>query len=114
MKNLRAERFYLQGAIDMLLRLKGGYDMYLIPLEKRYSKTEADIYEYFPVTNLSKRRLIGDGVFNLLINDRKSLRRFLLEDYGGLRIKSAERNKNGKITRFEIELTDNDTNATME
>ena len=108
MINLHAETLYLQGARDMLLRLKSGYDMYLIPSEKWYSKTEADKYEYFPVANTNKRRLIGDAVQNLLISDRKSLSRFLLEDYGGLHIKSVERDKKGKITRLEIELIDND------
>lgn len=102
---------YLQGARDMLLRIKGGYDMYLIPSEKCTAKKVTDYgtsYLYFPVANLSKRRLIGDGVLNLLINDRKSLSRFLLEDYDGLRLKSVERDKKGKIIRLEIELTGND------
>lgn len=115
MKRLNAETVYLQGARDILLQLIDDYDMYLIPSEKLYSKTEADKYEYFPVMNITKRKLVGEAVLDLLINDRKSLSRFLLQDYDGLRVTSVKRDKNGKITQFKIELKDNndDTDTTM-
>lgn len=109
-KNLHLESFYLQGARDLLLRLQNDFDMYLIPSEK--CKTEPspylpnvdEQYNWFPINNTSKRKIVGKGLMNTLLSDRESLARFLQGDYDSLQVTAVERDKKGKVKSLTIKV----------
>lgn len=112
--NLHEESIYLQGAIDILLRLKDDFEMYIIPAKKlkrkyknediSYTNTVQATYEWFPVNNTEIRKVLGDGLLKCLLYDRQSLLRFLLGDYESLQIQSVERDKKGKVINCKIEI----------
>lgn len=102
--SLHQESLYLQGARDLLLRLQHDFDMYLVPCEKLYSKTDVNRYEYFPVNNTSKRKIVGKGLLKALLSDRESLVRFLQGDYDSLQVTAVERDKKGKIKSLTIKV----------
>lgn len=102
--SLHQESLYLQGARDLLLRLKDDFDMYLVPSEKLYSKTDISRYEYFPVNNTTKRKLIGKGFLDALISDRESLNGFLQGGYSNLQVIAVKRDKKGKIIDIKIKV----------
>lgn len=104
MLNLHEESIYLQGARDLLLRLQGDFDMYVVPLEKLYSKKEPEKYEFFPIGNTAKRKLVGEALVNALLSRRESLVRFLQGNYRELKIKGVKTNKKDKIEKLEIEV----------
>ena len=112
--NLHEESIYLQGARDILLRLKDDFEMYIIPAKKmkrakvidniEYRNIIQSEYEWFPVNNTGIRKVLGDGLLKCLLYDRQSLLRFLLGDYKSLQIQSVERDKKGKIINCKIEI----------
>lgn len=104
MLNLHEESIYLKGARDLLLRLQDDFDMYVVPLEKLYSKKEPEKYEFFPIGNTAKRRLVGEALTNALLSHRESLVRFLQGNYRELKIKGVKTNKKDKIEKLEIEV----------
>lgn len=106
--NLHEESLYLQGARDILLRLKDDFEMYLVPSVKCKTKPspylpngEAD-YCWFALQNSAMRRQVGKSLLNALINDRESLNRFLQGDYEALQVDGVTRDKKGKITELKI------------
>lgn len=109
-KNLHLESIYLQGARDILLRLRDDFDMYLIPSIKcRVKKSEflpyeEEPYEWFPLSNTKTRKIVGKALLETLLYDRISLVRFIQGDYRYLEVKSVERDKKGKITNLKIEV----------
>lgn len=106
-KNLHLESFYLQGARDLLLRLQNDYEMCLIPSVKCKcnAKFSGDApYDYFPLNNTNTRNLVGKGLVNALLQDRKSLVRFLSGDYNGLQGSVLKRDKKGKVIELKIEV----------
>lgn len=108
--NLHFESLYLQGARDILLRLKDDFDMYLIPLiqckmkPSEFFPKEATNLMWFPLNNPYRRKLIGKGLLNTLINDRESLKNFIQGIYSDLHVTAVKRDKKGKITELTIKI----------
>lgn len=107
--NLHDEAIYLQGARDVLLRLKDDYAMYLVPSVKCERKEEcreegkAD-YEYFPLRDRTLRGLLGDAMIRCLTMDRESLVRYLQGDHTGIVVTGQEKDKKGKVTSITIKI----------
>lgn len=107
--NLHDESLYLQGARDVLLRLKDDYAMYLVPAVKCKKKEEyrdegrAD-YCYFPLDNRTARKLLGDAMIRCLTMDRESLVKYLQGDHTDIIITGQEKDKKGKVTSITIKI----------
>lgn len=109
MLNLREESLYLQGARDILLRIIDDYDMYLVPSVKcrikdsefRYGVDEQ--YDWFPLSNTKKRKIVGKALCNTLIHDRESLVRFL-NGSSELEIKDIKRDKKGNVSEVKLRI----------
>lgn len=107
--NLHDESLYLQGARDVLLRLKDDYAMYLVPGVKYYKKEEcreegkAD-YCYFPLENRTAQKLLGDAMIRCLTMDRESLVKYLQGDHTDIVVTGQEKDKKGKITSITIKI----------
>lgn len=107
--NLHDEAIYLQGARDVLLRLKDDYAMYLVPSVKCERKEEcreegkAD-YEYFPLRDRTLRGLLGDAMIRCLTMDRESLVKYLQGDHTDIVVTGQEKDKKGKVTSITIKI----------
>lgn len=107
--NLHDEAIYLQGARDVLLRLKDDYAMYLVPSMKCERKEEcheegkAD-YEYFPLANKTVRGLLGDAMIQCLTMDRESLVNYLQGGHTDIIVTRQEKDKKGKVTSITIKI----------
>ena len=107
--NLHDEAIYLQGARDVLLRLKDDYAMYLVPSVKCDRKEEcrdkgkAD-YEYFPLRDRTLRGLLGDAMIRCLTMDRESLVKYLQGDHTDIIVTGQEKDKKGKINKLTIKI----------
>ena len=107
--NLHDEAIYLQGARDVLLRLKDDYKMYLVPSVKCEIKEEcreegkAD-YEYFPLANKTVRGLLGDAMIRCLTMDRESLVKYLQGDHDGLVVMNVKKDRKGKVSEITIKI----------
>lgn len=107
MINLHEESIYLQGARDVLMRLKDDFEMYLIPSVKCKTNPtpfSATDYCYFPLSNTKMRKILGEAVRKTLIEDRESLVNFLYGTHDGIQIKSVNRDKKGNINSIEVKL----------
>lgn len=106
--SLSKESLYLQGARDVILRLKDDYAMYLVPSVKCKKKEEyreegkAD-YFYFPLANKTLRKLLGDAMIRCLTMDRESLVRYLQGDTD-IVVTGQEKDKKGKVTSITIKI----------
>ena len=107
--NLHDESLYLQGARDVLLRLKDDYAMYLVPSVKCKKKEEyrekgkAD-YFHFPLANRTVRGLLGDAMIRCLTMDRESLVKYLQGDHTDIVVTGQEKDKKGKVTSITIKI----------
>ena len=61
-------------------------------------------YNWFPINNTSKRKIVGKGLLKALLSDRESLVRFLQGDYDSLQVTAVERDKKGKIKSLTIKV----------
>lgn len=108
MKNLHEESIYLQGARDILLRLKDDYDMYIIPCELLPYKSDwipnNEGKLAFPISGTQQRKLLGQGLLNALLQDRKSLVNFLQGQTSELAITKVEKDKKGKVIKYELSI----------
>jgi hypothetical protein len=107
--NLHQESIYLQGARDVLMRLKDDYDMYLVPSVKCERKEEyieegKTSYDWFKIRNKTEQRLLGSAMYDCLINDRGSLVRFLQGDHDGIQITEVHKDKKGKTDKLTIKI----------
>lgn len=107
--NLHDEAIYLQGARDVLLRLKDDYAMYLVPSVKCDRKEEcreeckAD-YEYFPLQDRTLRELLGAAMIRCLTMDRESLVKYLQGDHTDIIVTGQEKDRKGKINKLTIKI----------
>lgn len=108
-KNLHLESLYLQGARDVLMRLKDDYAMYLVPSVKCKKKEvyreecKAD-YFHFPLANRTLRGLLGDAMIRCLTMDRESLVKYLQGDHTDIIVTGQEKDKKGKVNKLTIKI----------
>ena len=108
--NLHEESLYLQGARDVLMRLKDAWEMYLIPSIKVHcipSKfmPNGGNYAWFPLANTKIRRILGSAMYDALLQDSQTLKR-VLQGETSIIVKHVAADKKGKITRLVIEVKD--------
>lgn len=104
--NLHEESLYLQGARDVLMKLKDNYEMYLIPSIKckcksKFLNTE-ETYSWFPLNNAKSRRMVGEAVLDALIKDREQLAKLIYEDYDHISVESVQKDRKGKVSSITI------------
>lgn len=107
--NLHDESLYLQGARDVLLRLKDDYAMYLVPSVKCNKKEECREegkvdYFYFPLANRTVRGLLGDAMIRCLTMDIESLVKYLQGDHTDIVVTGQEKDKKGKVNKLTIKI----------
>lgn len=101
---------YLKGAMDILMRLQEDYEHYIIPYtyckckSKNQNIEQHDNEHLFPITSAEVRKMMGEALIKTLTEDKRSLERFLLSDYNGIKAKAVERNKKGQVTRVIISI----------
>lgn len=103
---LHEESLYLQGARDVLMRLREDYDMKLTPAIKCKAlpiNTSNPPYCWFPLSNGKVKTCLGEAMYNCLLYDRESLVRFL-EGQSVINIISAEKDKKNNLSRLTIEI----------
>ena len=108
--NLHEESLYLQGARDILMRLKDAWEMYLIPSIKVQCKPSEFLpdgknHAWFPLANTKIRRILGSAMYDALLQDRQTLKR-VLQGETSIIVKHVAADKKGKITRLVIEVKD--------
>lgn len=110
--SLSKESLYLQGARDVLLRLKDDYDMYLVPCAKFPCKPKCLLegesgvhaeYNWFPINDRTLRKMLGDAMIRCLTMDRESLVKYLQGD-SEIVVIGQENDKKGKITHITIKI----------
>lgn len=107
--SLSKESLYLQGARDVLLRLKDDYAMYLVPSVKLKVKEEckdpwSPDYNYFPLPDRTLRKLLGDAMIRCLTMDRESLVKYLQGDHTDIVVTGQEKDKKGKVASITIKI----------
>ena len=110
LNSIHLESIYIDGARDLLMRLKDDFDMSLIP-SVRYdwirtpeSKDYEASYMYLPLCDKKKRLMIGSAFTNLMLHDRDALLRFLTDDYDGLSVTRVTKDKRGNVTGLEVDI----------
>lgn len=110
--SLSKELLYLQGARDLLLRLKDDYAMYLVPSAKFSCKPKKPLegesgvhaeYDWFPINDRTLRKFLGDAMIRCLTMDRESLVRYLQGDTD-IVVTGQEKDKKGKVTSITIKI----------
>lgn len=111
--NLHEESIYLKGARDVLMRLQDDYDMYLVPCAKFPCKPKCPLegesgvhaeYDWFPIVDKTRRRLIGDAMIRCLTRDRESLIKYLQGDHNGLVVTNVKKDRKGKVSELTIKI----------
>lgn len=111
--NLHDEAIYLQGARDVLLRLKDDYAMYLVPSAKFPCKPKTILdgesgvhaeYDWFSINDRTLRKLLGDAMIRCLTTDRESLVRYLQGDHNGIVVTGQDKDKKGKVISITIKI----------
>ena len=107
--SLSKESLYLQGARDVLLKLKDDYAMYLVPSVKYKKREECreegkTDYFHFPLANRTVRGLLGDAMIRCLTMDRESLVKYLQGDHTDIVVTGQEKDKKGKVTSITIKI----------
>ena len=110
LNSIHLESIYLDGARDLLMRLKNDFDMSLVP-SVRYdrirtpeSKDYEATYMYLPLGDKKKRLMIGMAFIDLMLRDRESLLRFLTCDYDGISVTRVTKDKRGNVTGLEVDI----------
>ena len=110
LNSIHLESIYIDGARDLLMRLKDDFDMSLVP-SVRYdrirtpeSKDYEASYMYLPLGDKKKRLMIGSAFTNLMLRDRDALLRFLTCDYDGLSVTRVNKDKRGNVTGLEVDI----------
>ena len=110
LKRIHLERIYLDGARDLLMRMKDDFDMSLVP-SVRYdrirtpeSKDYEATYMYLPLGDKKKRLMIGSASTDLMLRDREALLRFLTGDYDGISVTRVTKDKRGNVTGLEVDI----------
>ncbi len=107
---LHEEALYLRGARDILMRLQEDYEHYIIPYVSVKCKQKNPYIELhdtehpFPITSTKIRKMMGEALIKTLTEDKRSLERFLLSDYNGIKATAVERNKKGIGTKVTITI----------
>ena len=110
LNSIHLESIYLDGAKDLLMRMKDDFDMSLVP-SVRYdrirtpeSKDYESSYMYAPLCDKKKMLMIGSAFTNLMLRDRESLLRFLTCDYDGISVTRVTKDKRGNVTGLEVDI----------
>ena len=110
LNSIHLESIYIDGARDLLMRLKDDFDMSLVP-SVRYdrirtpeSKDYEASYMYLPLCDKKKRLMIGSAFTNLMLHDRDALLRFLTGDYDGISVTRVTKDKRGNVTGLEVDV----------
>lgn len=110
LNSIHLESIYIDGARDLLMRLKDDFDMSLVPSVRydRIRTPESKDYEssfmYLPVCDKKKMLMIGSAFTNLMLRDREALLRFLTDDYDGLSVTRVTKDKRGNVTGLEVDI----------
>ena len=110
LKRIHLERIYLDGARDMLMRLKDDFDMSLVPsvrydrIKTPKSKDYESSHIYAPLCDKKKRLMIGRAFTDLMLRDREALLRFLTCDHDGISVTRVTKDKRGNVTGLEVDI----------
>ena len=109
MINLHEEALYLQGARDILMRLKDDFEHYIIPYAyfpcKQTSLPEEMISnhkELFPINNTKIRKMIRQALIKTLTEDKQAMERFILGNFQGMSWEVTERDKKGNVKQIKV------------
>lgn len=108
LRNVHTTSIYLDGARDLLLRLKDDYEISLTPFFDAVYKSkfypEARYIFATPCKNPKERKMYGKAVLDLLINDRRALESVLFGDGMELRATDIKRDKKGEVISYKLKL----------
>ena len=110
LNSLHLESIYIDGARDLLMRMKNEFDMSLVPSVRydRIRTPESKDYEasfmYLPLGDKKKMLMIGSAFTNLMLHDRDALMRFLTDDYDGISVTRVTKDKKGNVTGLEVDI----------
>ena len=110
LKRIHLERIYLDGARDLLMRMKDDFDMSLVPsvrydrIKTPKSKDYESSHIYAPLCDKKKRLMIGRAFTDLMLRDTEALLRFLTCDYDGISVTRVTKDKRGNVTGLEVDI----------
>lgn len=108
LRNVHTTSIYLDGARDLLLRLKDDYELTMTPfLDAVYSsKLDPDVKHVLatPCRIPKERKMYGKAILELLIHDRRALESVLFQDAMTLQVTDLKRNKKGEVTEYKLKL----------
>lgn len=108
LRNVHITSIYLDGARDLLLRLKDDYEIALTPIfDAVYSsKFDPDTKHVFatPCRIPKERKMYGKAMLELLIHDRRALECVLFQDAMTLQGTDIKRNKKGEVIEYKLKL----------
>lgn len=108
LRNVHTTSIYLDGARDLLLRLKDDYEISLTPLfDAVYSsKLNPDAKHIIatPCRIPKERKMFGKAMLDLLIHDKRALESVLFQDEMTLQGTDIKRNKKGEVISYKLKL----------
>lgn len=108
LRNVHTTSIYLDGARDILLKLKDDYEISLTPLfDAVYSSKLDPDAKYIIATPCripKERKMYGKAILELLIHDRRALESVLFQDAMTLQVTDIKRNKKGEVTEYKLRL----------
>ena len=110
LNSIHLESIYLDGARDLLVRLKDDFDMSLVPsvrydrIKTPKSKDYESSHIYAPLCDKKKMLMIGRAFTDLMLRDREALLRFLTCDYDGISVTRVTKDKRGNVTGLEVDI----------
>ena len=108
LRNVHTTSIYLDGARDILLKLKDDYEISLTPLfDAVYSsKLDPDAKHTFatPCRIPKERKMYGKAMLDLLIHDRRALEKVLFQEEMSLKLTDVKKNKKDEIIEYKFKL----------
>lgn len=107
-RNVHTTSIYLDGARDILLKLKDDYEISLTPLfDAVYSSNfDPDAKHTFaiPCRIPKERKMYGKAMLDLLIHDRRALEKVLFQEEMSLKLTDVKKNKKDEIIEYKFKL----------
>lgn len=108
LRNVHTTSIYLDGARDILLKLKDDYEISLTPLfDAVYSSNfDPDAKHTFatPCRIPKERKMYGKAMLDLLIHDRRALEKVLFQEEMSLKLTDVKKNKKDEIIEYKFKL----------
>lgn len=108
LRNVHTTSIYLDGARDILLKLKDDYEISLTPLFDAVCSSNLDESVKYtiplPCRIPKERKMYGKAMLELLIHDKRALESVLFQDEMTLQATDLKRNKKGEVTEYKLKL----------